>query len=1061
MAAVMIITTGCTKAARKERALERANKSFQAQQFDKAEIEYMNALRLAPGDPVSIRQLGLIYSAEGRVAAAFRFLHKANELEPENADVQQKLALAYLTVGKRKEARELALKLLPQRPGDTEILQLVAETSGTPKEIEESRKLISQAQKKNQDAAGYHLAFGTLFLHEKDLAGAEREFNTAFKLDPKSASANIALGNFALSRNELDKAEAYFKAAAQFAPARSPHPLKYAAFLLKIGKIDDAKKLLKEITEKTPDYIPAWTSLMEIALAQKKLDECDDLVKKVLARDPENYDALLFSANLKMLNGDAAKAISELERMQTAFGETPKVLYQLALASVSNGDVNKAVRSLERAITLNPGFTQAALVLSELQIRQGNATAAIPRLVKITKAEPKLVQAQLLLASAYTSQKNLSDAEAIYRQLGTLFPKDPQAPLFLGLNLSQQHKTSEARKAFENALSIAPKYLAAVDQLVSLDLAEKKFDDAEGRVQEQIKKSPDAAEPWLLLAKVQLAQDKKNDAEASLKKSISLNPDARLAYMLLAQLYVDSNRQQDALANLNTIAQKTNDVSVLMQMGMIHDQLKDFTAARDAYEKILTINPRFSPALNNLAYIYSEHLNQLDKAYEMAQKARQLLPYDPYTADTLGWILYKRGDYSRALGLIQESSGKLIMQPEVEFHLGMTYYMLGQEKQARTALDNALHSTNSFSGKDLIQPALAILDIDEQTASASAIPILEKCIKEEPRDLAALSRLASIYERNGDFEKAVTVCESALKNTPGNARLSARLARLYESGLKNPQKAFEYAKEAHSNAPNDPAISHLLGRLSYETGDFKWSLSLLQEAALKLPKDPEVLRDLAWASYSQGQVTEAETTMQSALAAASTSVQRDQANTFLAMLKAGRDPVLAAKSSAQAQKILQTNPNHLPALMSLALSLEQKGDYAAARDGYEKILARFPLFTPATRQLAFLYANHLNDDTKAYDLALKARSAFPDDKSLTKLSGMLAYRKGDYAKSAQYLKEIARSQQNDADSMFYLGMAQYRLKDLKASKASLQSALKLNLPGNLAAEAQKVLSELK
>ena len=40
----------------------------------------------------------------------------------------------------------------------------------------------------------------------------------------------------------------------------------------------------------------------------------------------------------------------------------------------------------------------------------------------------------------------------------------------------------------------------------------------------------------------------------------------------------------------------------------------DFAKARDNYEKVLALDPNFTPALNNLAYIYSEKLNNLDRA---------------------------------------------------------------------------------------------------------------------------------------------------------------------------------------------------------------------------------------------------------------------------------------------------------------------------------------------------------------------------------------------------------------------------------------------------------------
>jgi len=119
---------------------------------------------------------------------------------------------------------------------------------------------------------------------------------------------------------------------------------------------------------------------------------------------------------------------------------------------------------------------------------------------------------------------------------------------------------------------------------------------------------------------------------------------------------------------------------------MIYETMTNFPAAINAYEKVRALNSDSSAVLNNLAYLYSERLNDNDKAYQMADKARQLAPHDPATADTLGWIVYKRGDYARALALETESAAKLGGLPEVQLHLGLAQYMSGNESAARTAL---------------------------------------------------------------------------------------------------------------------------------------------------------------------------------------------------------------------------------------------------------------------------------------------------------------------------------------------------------------------------------------
>src|SRR6516225_10216373 len=107
---------------------------------------------------------------------------------------------------------------------------------------------------------------------------------------------------------------------------------------------------------------------------------------------------------------------------------------------------------------------------------------------------------------------------------------------------------------------------------------------------------------------------------------------------MLARLYVWSNRQQKAIEQLETLVARTNNVEALNQIGMIQSQLTNYTAARDAYERALKIDPNSFEALNNLAYVQAEHLDQLQQAFDLAEQARRLAPRSPFAADTLGWV---------------------------------------------------------------------------------------------------------------------------------------------------------------------------------------------------------------------------------------------------------------------------------------------------------------------------------------------------------------------------------------------------------------------------------------
>ena len=89
--------------------------------------------------------------------------------------------------------------------------------------------------------------------------------------------------------------------------------------------------------------------------------------------------------------------------------------------------------------------------------------------------------------------------------------------------------------------------------------------------------------------------------------------------------------------------------------------------------------------------------------------AKEQAPDDPRVSDTLGWILYKRGVYQRALALLKESAAKLPDNPQVQYHLGMAYAQVGDHPNARKALTAAANSGAVFEGKEEARKALASL----------------------------------------------------------------------------------------------------------------------------------------------------------------------------------------------------------------------------------------------------------------------------------------------------------------------------------------------------------------
>lgn len=1060
---MIVLGAGCSREARKARYLERAERNYQSSQYDKAEIEYLNVLRLDPRNEAAYRRIGSIYFDQGRLLAAFPFLIRARQLDTNNVEVRLKLGLIYLSSRSFKEARDEALAILAGQPGNEDAVLILADAAIAPKEIEETRQRIASLHQQVGDKAFFHVALGTLVLKQKDASAAAAALNKAMALAPRSSAVQVALGNLYWTQNDLKRAEEAFKAAAELAPPRSPRRLKYADFKIRTGEMEAARRVLEEISNQVPDYLPPLVRLAEIAYAEKRFKDCASLLERVLRRDPVNYEGLILSGRLNLAEGKAAKAIVEFERLSKFYPRIPQVAYHLGVAHLNNRDMAKAMASLNEAVTLDPNFSDAALLLAELNIKKGNAGLAVVALNRLIQQEPQNAQAHLLLASAHQAQRDLDSAVKVYQRMMELIPGNPQAPLFMGLVRAQQNRKTEARQAFEKAIKIDPEYLPALEQLVHLDIADKQFDAALQRVRKRVAEKPPSAGLQLLLAKILVAQRNLNEAEGVLLKAIELEPNTRAAYLLLADVYFKANKHPQALENLQRVlANNPKDVVALMQIAGIHTVTRDFNAARDAYERLLAANPNFAPALNNVAYLYSEHLKDLNKAYERARRARDLLPNDPAAADTLGWILYQRGDYPSALSLLKESADRLPTEAEVIFHLGVTHYMLGEEDSARIALQRALQLNTTFPGNEEAKRRLAVLSIDARSADAKAVANLEKDTREQPADPVALARLASIYERDGAAKKAANTYERILERSPKNVTAMSGLARLYSAGpLEDLDRAFKLAKAAREEAPDDAAVLLALSRVAFKRGDHPWATSLFEECARKRPGDPEILHDLAWGYYHLGRIPEAEAAMKNAAQTPGQFSRADSAKRFLAISPLSRDRTKAKESAAQVDQILKVDRDYLPALAAAALILEGRGEWENAKRAYEQILDRYPHFAHANKRLAVLYSENSSESQKAYDHAVKARAAFPEDPEVTKVLGIVAYRRGDYAVAARWLKQSAEKLPGDGDAFYWLGMTCYRLKDENQSKQALQKALALNPAARFADDAKRTLKELK
>lgn len=1056
----MVLVSGCSRESRKARYLQQAGTHLEKGDYDRAEIEYLNALRLNPGDRTAIRNLGIIAYEQNRLPRAFVLLRKAQEFDPNDIEVRLRLGLTFLTEGEAKQARSEAVFVLEKQPTNGEAMLLLVDSSVGTNELQDAQQRLEKLKAAADRTAGFHLAIGSIQMRSGNPAAAEDSFQRALAADPRSSAAHLAMGNIHLQKKDRTQAEREFKAAADLSPVRSANRIRYAEFKAAIGDVPAAREILRDMVKQAPDYRPAQLGLAQFALAERKFDDCEASLKLLLGRDAQDLQALLLTADLHLARNEPAKAVAVLEEILTRHPDLSHVRYRLAVAAQRNNDVLKAMTSLNQVLAKQPDNLEATLLLAELNIRRGNATAAIDALTKVVRQRPGLWAPQMLLAAAHRAKGDFDEALKIYRHVSLAYPTNPEPAYLSGLVWQQRGRDAEARESFEKTFELAPTYIPGLAQLTYLDMAAGRFEAAHERVRKQIEQQPASPDLLCLQAQIHLAQTNLVDAEAALNQALKLAPDFPRAQFLVARLYVDSGRGPEALAKLQTLVSRNpHETAAWLQIAQIQIAASNHVAAKEAYEKVLAINPKAVSVLNNLAWIHCENLKDLKRAYELASQASNLALTDPHVADTLGWVLYQSSNYASAQRLLQESAEKLPQQAGVWFHLGMTHYMLGEENPARTALQTALRLSPDAAWRDDARERLETLELSPAKAEAGGLAQLEKKLSERPADPVVLVRVAALYEREAAWNKAADAYDRLLRVTPHNVPALVKAAQISSVHLNATNQALALMRRAVNLTPGDLQVAYAAGRVAYAGSDHKWAVELLEECALKQPAVPEVLFDFAMAAYSVGRTSDAQAAMRRAVEARLPSPQAEQAGRFLQLNAVLDDP--AGAESTQVQEIIARQPDFPPAMVAGAVTSEKKRDFAAARDQYERVLERMPLFSPANRQLASIYFDNLGDPLKGNTHALQARRAFPRDPQLARILGSVAFQKGEFRDAARLLSESSREFQTDADLLFRLGISQFKLKQSQESKASLTRALAMAPNSSFAPEAQRLLTELR
>ncbi len=385
-------------------------------------------------------------------------------------------------------------------------------------------------------------------------------------------------------------------------------------------------------------------------------------------------------------------------------------------------DFSQARDDLVEAYKLAGADNEIAMQLAYVYERLGDWGNAGTTYANILGRDPSHEPAIRGLANMYFRLGDWTRLEGVLADAHRRFADKPYYYFIEADMWLRRGNRAKALVALEAAFRIAPNDKIVVGRYLVTLVAEKRYDKALEVIDRYI--NHEDFGPWVkaIRARIHVAQGEPAKAEALFTQAVTeatsdsltqvgvqlraayginvaidklmdmleLRPDDWQVRAVVGGMCAEAGRMDDALRMLTEASQLADDpddlIDIYTSLGTIYYKTAKFPETEAAYLQAISIETdnallKVAP-LNNLAYMYAENLDQLEKAIDYAGQAVALAPNDPNILDTYGWALAKLKRYDEAVTHLRRSVG-VSRQQTTLYHLAYVYEQLGRGGEAR------------------------------------------------------------------------------------------------------------------------------------------------------------------------------------------------------------------------------------------------------------------------------------------------------------------------------------------------------------------------------------------
>ncbi len=439
------------------------------------------------------------------------------------------------------------------------------------------------------------------------------------------------------------------------------------------------------------------------------------IVDSVLEEEPDNPEAHFVRAKIELAEDDIEAAVESLAAVLQARPEWAQARFVLGSALAASNDLSRARVELARAVEIDPQLIAARKLLARLHSRLGEHEFAIEQGRAYLKMQPAATEVRIIVGQSLIrvgrGKEAYSEIEKIPEE-----QRDAAAYFALGrLDLAFGREELGAER-LRKADALSPGSPQVLRVLLALDRANDDLDSSAERIASAITANPDESELAEIDAELQSIRGNEEAARVSLERAIELEPRNISAQLALADLEARAGHTDAMIAVMEraTVAVPES-AEVQYRLALVYENNARRGDAIAAYEKAIALNGDLALAKNNLAYLLTETGGDLDRALELAQQAKEQLPDNGSAADTLGWVLLKRGVPSAAIGYLQEATERFPseafeIQGIVRNHLAAAFEMNQEADKAivesRISVDQyqALAKLAEAKGEEFEEP---------------------------------------------------------------------------------------------------------------------------------------------------------------------------------------------------------------------------------------------------------------------------------------------------------------------------------------------------------------------